>query len=197
MNPNGDAEVQPCQQTHARGTTHYHVLRPRPGSPSTGDALSAAIYAALNVLAAYGFDKHEPFCVPARQCTCHRLIYRDIAALVSPSTGDSAAAPSPDAPRPSVTWHPQERTVIALMAPIGEDGNCTGCGTKPSRATGSCRCLFRVDEVIRAGVSPSTGHPDDAFVVAAQRYRKEHDATHGEAEQCGGPCIVLGLTDDD
>jgi hypothetical protein len=23
------AEVEPCELTHARGTTHYHVMRPR------------------------------------------------------------------------------------------------------------------------------------------------------------------------
>jgi hypothetical protein len=34
------------------------------------------------------------------------------------------------------------------------------------------------------------------FVTLAQHYREEHDATHGEAEMCGGECIVLGLTDD-
>lgn len=38
---------------------------------------------------------------------------------------------------------------------------------------------------------------DDDFVAAAQHYRDEHEATHGEAEQCGGPCIVLGLAGDD
>jgi hypothetical protein len=37
-------------------------------------------------------------------------------------------------------------------------------------------------------------HPDDDFVARAQRYRDEHEATH-EDEMCGGPCIVLGLTD--
>jgi len=33
------------------------------------------------------------------------------------------------------------------------------------------------------------------FVALAARYRAEHEATHGEPEQCGGPCIVLGLTE--
>jgi hypothetical protein len=37
-------------------------------------------------------------------------------------------------------------------------------------------------------------HPDDDFVARAQRYRDEHEAAH-EDEMCGGPCIVLGLTD--
>ena len=40
-------------------------------------------------------------------------------------------------------------------------------------------------------------HPDDDFVSRAQRYREEHEATHCEAEMCGGPCIVLGLVGDD
>lgn len=38
---------------------------------------------------------------------------------------------------------------------------------------------------------------DDDFVAMAEHYREEHEATHGEAEQCGGPCIVLGLVDFD
>jgi hypothetical protein len=52
------------------------------------------------------------------------------------------------APGPRVTWKPADRTVLAVMAPI-VDGLCSGCGTKPTRETGSCRCLFRVDDVIR------------------------------------------------
>jgi hypothetical protein len=45
-------------------------------------------------------------------------------------------------------WRPADRTVLAAMAPI-VDGLCSGCGTKPTRETGSCRCLFRIDDVIR------------------------------------------------
>lgn len=34
---------------------------------------------ALDVLARWGFDRHEPFCVPARECTCRRQIYAELA----------------------------------------------------------------------------------------------------------------------
>ena len=63
-----------------------------------------------------------------------------------PALRSTPAAPQPE--RPSVTWRPADRTVLAVMAPI-VDGLCSGCGTKPSRETGSCRCLFRIDDVIR------------------------------------------------
>jgi hypothetical protein len=35
------------------------------------------------------------------------------------------------------------------------------------------------------------------FVAQAQHIREQHDATHGEAEQCGVECIVMGLADFD
>lgn len=28
------AEVEPCELTHARGTTHYHIMRPRKPAPA-------------------------------------------------------------------------------------------------------------------------------------------------------------------
>jgi len=34
------------------------------------------------------------------------------------------------------------------------------------------------------------------FIALAEHYRAQHEATHGEAEMCGGECIVLGLTDE-
>jgi hypothetical protein len=79
----------------------------------------------------------------ARDCT----VYTDLLGCNCKPT----AHPSPaDAPtdRPSATWRPADRTVLAAMAPI-VDGLCSGCGTKPTRETGSCRCLFRIDDVIR------------------------------------------------
>ena len=41
----------------------------------------------------------------------------------------------------------------------------------------------------------ATPAPLDDFVAMAQHLIAEHEATHGEAEMCGGECIVLGLTD--
>ncbi len=38
-------------------------------------------------------------------------------------------------------WSSGKREVIIELRPIGPDGNCTGCGAKPTRETGSCRCL--------------------------------------------------------
>lgn len=43
-------------------------------------------------------------------------------------------------------WTGGKREVIVELKPIGVDGLCTGCGTKPSRETGSCRCLFVLAE---------------------------------------------------
>ncbi|HEX5073358.1 MAG TPA: hypothetical protein VFW03_09135 [Gemmatimonadaceae bacterium] len=34
-------------------------------------------------------------------------------------------------------------------------------------------------------------------IAWAQHVRSEHEATHGEAEQCGAACIVLGLAEFD
>lgn len=48
------------------------------------------------------------------------------------------------------------------------------------------------------GVRAASPEPrEDAHdhIAWAQHVRAEHEATHGEAEQCGAECIVLGLTE--
>ena len=37
-----------------------------------------------------------------------------------------------------------KREVIVELKPVGPDGVCTGCGSKPTRETGSCRCLLAI-----------------------------------------------------
>lgn len=39
---------------------------------------------------------------------------------------------------------PRKGRRLFLMAPIDEDGLCTGCDTKPTRETGRCRCITGV-----------------------------------------------------
>lgn len=53
-----------------------------------------------------------------------------------------------------------------------------------------------------ATVTAAPGVNVDTLVAApvdhitwAQQVRADHEATHGEAEQCGAECIVLGLTE--
>jgi hypothetical protein len=41
-------------------------------------------------------------------------------------------------------WTSGKREIIIELKPIGPDGNCTGCGAKPARDTGSCRCLPQI-----------------------------------------------------
>lgn len=53
---------------------------------------------------------------------------------------------------------------------------CTGIGSDP------CVC-----------VTPAEPAPD--HIAWAMRVRADHEATHGEAEQCDAPCIVLGLAE--
>jgi hypothetical protein len=60
----------------------------------------------------------------------------------------------------------------------------------PAHGTGSGAYAALKGRVIRE----LTEHRLD-FIAQAQHFRAEHDATHGEAEMCGGECIVLGLAD--
>ena len=75
---------------------------------------------------------------------------------------------------------------------------CSGWCNHPELPTVTVTAEYLLQRLQPA--APAEGlhsHPDDDFVAMAQRYRAEHEATHGEAEQCGGPCIVLGLAGDD
>jgi hypothetical protein len=36
---------------------------------------------------------------------------------------------------------PREARRIIMLAPVGADGLCTGCGAKPTRETGRCKCV--------------------------------------------------------
>jgi hypothetical protein len=45
--------------------------------------------------------------------------------------------------------------------------------------------------------TPDTTEATLDHIAWAQHARSEHEATHGEAEQCGEACIVLGLAEFD
>ena len=98
-------------------------------------------------MAAYLGERGVRVSEDAAPTCCELACYEDPGCACDGCRSEDAA-PQPDPERPSATWRPADRTVLAAMAPI-VDGLCSGCGTKPSRETGSCRCLFRIDDVIR------------------------------------------------
>lgn len=90
---------------------------------------------------AYYDTRHEG---QTMEVAADRAVDAVLALLDEPKEGEKSLPTGP-----SVTWRPADRTVLAVMAPI-VDGLCPGCGTKPSRETGSCRCLFRIDAALRS-----------------------------------------------
>jgi hypothetical protein len=70
-------------------------------------------------------------------------------------------------------WTTGKREVIVELKPIGPDGNCTGCGAKPTRDTGSCRCLPQITTALAATPRPDPADapaPDAGLDVERERY---------------------------
>jgi hypothetical protein len=70
-------------------------------------------------------------------------------------------------------WTTGKREVIVELKPIGPDGNCTGCGAKPTRDTGSCHCLRQITTALAATPRPDPADapaPDAGLDVERERY---------------------------
>ena len=120
-------------------------------------------------------------------CKCKGCELFDDAA----SAALSDPVPAPEVEGPRVTWTPANRTALVVMAPIA-DGLCSGCGTRPSMETGSCRCLFRVDAAIR-GQSPVAERVYDAPIPTS--IEREHSPVAERVEGLDVPRLARALHD--